>query len=150
MPVTPETLRAMWDKLANKLVFLEKRCVHVYGDLRLHPSELHVLLAVRAAPDANATQLAATLGVTKGAVSQVQKRLEGKGVIVRRADVSRKNAVTTAFTPLGRAALEDFLASRAAARQAFAAYLENLPPEARELLAGFLARLSDLVPEHRS
>ena len=150
MSATPETLRTLWDRLANKLVFLEKRYVHVYGELRLHPSELHVLLAVRAAPDANATQLAAALGVTKGAVSQVQKRLEGKGVIVRRADASRKNAVTTAFTPLGRAALEDFLASRAAAGQAFAAYLEALSPETRELLAGFLAHLSDLVPEHRS
>jgi DNA-binding MarR family transcriptional regulator len=150
MSATPETLRTLWDRLANKLVFLEKRYVHIYGDLRLHPSELHVLLAVRAAPDANATQLAATLGVTKGAVSQVQKRLEGKGVIVRRADASRKNAVTSAFTPLGRTALEDFLASRAAAGQAFAAYLEVLPPEARELLAGFLAHLFDLVPEPRS
>lgn len=150
MAATPETLRAQCDKLTNKLVFLEKRYVHRYGDLRLHPSELHVLLAVRAAPDASATRLAATLGVTKGAVSQVQKRLEHKGVIVRRADASRKNAVTTVFTPLGRTALEDFLAGRAAARQAFDAYLESLPPESRELLAGFLARLADLVPEPRS
>lgn len=147
MSATPDELRQSWDKLANNLVFLEKRTVHHYGELRLHPSELHVLLAIRQVPTANATQLAAALGITKGAVSQVQKRLEAKGVIVRHVDASRKNAVTAAFTPLGRAALDDFLAGRAVARQAFAAYLEALSPADRDVVAGFLSRAADLVPK---
>ncbi|MDE2185013.1 MAG: MarR family transcriptional regulator, partial [Alphaproteobacteria bacterium] len=72
-----EDIVALWERVTNRLVFLEKRYVFRHGGLALHPSELHLLLAIRGEPEANATRLAARLGVTKGAVSQVLKRLEG-------------------------------------------------------------------------
>lgn len=145
MPNATRTLLATWEQLANRLVFLEKRFVYSRGDLRLHPSELHGLLAIRQEPDANATRLAARLGVTKGAVSQLLKRLEAKGVVGKRSDPYQKNEVTAFFTPLGREAVEDFLAGRTALRERFAASLDALSDDQRQVIRDFLDQASLLL-----
>ncbi len=146
MPDTAQALLDRWERLANRLVFLEKRYVFAFGDLRLHPSELHVLLAIRREPRANATRLGVLLGVTKGAVSQVLKRLEGKGVIVKQVDSAQKNEVTASFTPLGREAVAAFVAERATAREGLEAYVNALPPAERQALGRFLEQVAVALP----
>ena len=147
MPSDAKALLEQFERLINKLVFLEKRYVFQQGDMRLHPSELHVLLAARGEPRANATRLAARLGVTKGAISQVLKRLEAKGVIVKHVDAAQKNEVTVSFTPAGREALEAFLGQRAALHQEFVGYLESLAPAERETLRLFVNRFAAFLPD---
>lgn len=147
MPTNAADVLDRLEQVINRLVFLEKRYVFCREALRLHPSELHVLLAVRGEPKANATRLAARLGVTKGAISQVLKRLETKGVIVKHVDSSQKNEVTVRFTPLGRDAVEDFIGQRTAVRQAFVDYLESLAPTERDMLRRFVDQFATLVPE---
>jgi len=101
---TPDDIPQLWETLTNQLVFLEKRYVFRHGELDLHPSELHLLLAIKDEPEANATKLAGRLGVTKGAVSQLLKKLEAKGVIEKTSDPAQKNEITSTFTRLGKAA----------------------------------------------
>ncbi|HUO99131.1 MAG TPA: MarR family transcriptional regulator [Rhizomicrobium sp.] len=137
----------LWSRLTNRLVFLEKRYVFRHGGLELHPSELHVLLAVLHEPDANATKLAMRLGITKGAVSQVLKRLEGKRVIVKRSDPTQKNEVTVTFTRLGRAALDDFLARRASVNKRVDAYLASLTDTEAATVRRFLNQIEATLPE---
>ena len=61
-----DEILALWERIANELVFLEKRYVFYHGELSLHPSELHVLH--RNPPgQANTTRLALRLGITKDA-----------------------------------------------------------------------------------
>ncbi|MHC1713505.1 MAG: MarR family winged helix-turn-helix transcriptional regulator [Solidesulfovibrio sp.] len=141
-----QSLVAQWEQLVNRLVFLEKRFVFKKGDLRLHPSELHVLLAIRREPESNATKLAARLGITKGAVSQVLKRLETKNVIGKRIDPSHKNEVTSHFTPLGQEAVEDFLSQRAALQQHFQTYLDSLSEAERAVIQRFLEQFAAVLP----
>lgn len=146
MAETVRDLLEHWEHVVNRLVFLEKRFVFQWGALRLHPSELHVLLAIRREPEANATALAARLGVTKGAVSQVLKRLDGKGVIVKRVDTSQKNEVTASFTPLGQEALAAFLSQRAATQQRFKDYLAALSDTEQETIRRFVDRFAAFLP----
>jgi DNA-binding MarR family transcriptional regulator len=136
-----------WQGLVNRLVFLEKRYVFRHGGLELHPSELHVLLAAREDPEANATRLAAKLGVTKGAISQVFKRLEGKRIIMKRSDPTQKNEVTVTFTRLGRAAIEDFLANRVGAQKRFGVYLAGLSESQAETVRRFLKEVEAALPQ---
>jgi DNA-binding MarR family transcriptional regulator len=49
----------------------------------LFKSELHMIKCIKEHPEANVTRLAEILGITKGAVSQVIRRLEAKGMIAR-------------------------------------------------------------------
>ncbi|HXP95573.1 MAG TPA: MarR family transcriptional regulator [Telmatospirillum sp.] len=146
MTDTAQDLLALWEGVINRLIFLEKRFVFRQDGLSLHPSELHVLMAVRSEPESNATRLAERLGVTKGAVSQVLKRLEGKGVIVKHVDSSQKNEVTVSFTPSGRKVLESFLAQRGATQQRFHAYLSSLSETEGRTLRRFLDQFGSFLP----
>jgi len=146
MPNTAPPLPDLWEQVVNRLVFLEKHFVFAWDDLRLHPSELHVLLAARSEPGANATRLAARLGVTKGAVSQVTKRLSAKGVIGKRVDPTQKNEVTIFFTPRGRQALEAFLHSRDHSRHNFEAYLDGLSETEDQTIRRFLEQAAAMLP----
>ena len=137
---------ALWERVSDRLVFLEKHYVFRHGGLRLHPSELHLLLAIRGEPQANATRLAARLGITKGAVSQVMKRLKGKGVIAKHADPAQKNEVTVSFTGLGRKGLSAFVAERASTHKRFCAYLSALPEDEKKTLRRFLEQVGAYLP----
>lgn len=142
-----QDLLVQWERLVNRLIFLEKRYVFRSGELKLYPSELHVLLAVRQEPEMNATELARRLGVTKGAVSQVMKRLEGKGVLGKRHDPYQKNELTVFFTPLGQQAVEAFLAQRAEAGRRFRQHLDSLSDEESRTIQRFLDSFGSLLEE---
>lgn len=142
-----QDLLGQWERLVNRLIFLEKRYVFRSGDLKLYPSELHVLLAIRQEPEMNATELARRLGITKGAVSQVMKRLEGKGVLGKRHDPYQKNELTAFFTPLGQAAIETFVAQRAEARRRFREHLDSLSDEESRIIRRFLDSFGSILEE---
>jgi DNA-binding MarR family transcriptional regulator len=137
---------ALWERVANRLVFLEKHYVYRRGRLALHPSELHMLLAIRDEPKANATKLAGRLGITKGAVSQVLKRLEAKKVISKRSDSAQKNEVTASFTALGKSALAAFLAERAQTGERFHGYVASLSRGEQAIVLGFLKQMEAVLP----
>jgi DNA-binding MarR family transcriptional regulator len=58
----------------------------------LYHSEVHLIIAIKEHPDANASELADALAVTNGAVTQVADKLERKGLIERyRANDNKKD-----------------------------------------------------------
>ena len=88
--------------ITNKLLFFEKRSILEHKDIKLYPSEIHLLNVISEDPNINAKQMAEKLGVTKGAVSQTLTRLENKGVLFRSKDPMARNELTVHFTRLGR------------------------------------------------
>jgi DNA-binding MarR family transcriptional regulator len=142
-------LLALWERVTNRLVFLEKRYAFHHGDLVLHPSEIHLLLAISREPMANATGLAGRLGITKGAVSQILKKLEGKGIVTKHVDPSQKNEVTMTFTKRGQQALDTFAAERHSALKPFNHYLAALTPKERATINAFLEHAEAILPEPR-
>jgi len=68
--------------VSDRLVFLEKHYLFRHGGLRLHPSELHLLLAIRGEPQATPRGwLRVSASPRAAVVSRFMKRLKGKGVI---------------------------------------------------------------------
>ncbi len=146
MDQAADDILALWERVTNRLVFLEKRYVFRLGGLRLHPSELHVLLAIRREPAANATLLAKRLGITNGAVSQVMNRLVAKRIITKHADPGRKNEVTAAFTKLGDKALTTFFDERAGMSAQWHAHLASLSEHEKKTLRRFLELMTESLP----
>lgn len=68
----------------------------------LSRAEIHTVQAVGLAGEINMTGLAAALGVTKGAASQMVARLDGKGLIEKRANPKSGREVSLVLTPLGK------------------------------------------------
>ena len=69
--------------VVGKYNALEKIPVKVSSSHDLYHSERHMLDKIGDHPGMNMTDFAKALGVTKGAVSQVVKKLESKGVVRR-------------------------------------------------------------------
>jgi DNA-binding MarR family transcriptional regulator len=69
----------------------------------LYHSEKHMLDKIGDHPEMNVTDFAGELGVTKGAVSQVVKKLEAKGVVKRYKSGTNEKEVFLALTEAGEA-----------------------------------------------
>ncbi len=141
----PRKLAGRIRRVVNRLIFLEKRAVFRDEDLRLHPSEIHLMQVIAAQPDLNAGEMAKRLGVSNGAVSQTLARLERKGVIKKAKDPSLKNRVIATFTVSGRRAIERFEEQQASSAESFSNYLAGLTELEREVIGSFLSHVEEFL-----
>lgn len=88
--------------MVGKYNTLEKVPVKVSSRHDLYHSERHMLDKIGDHPALNVTDFARALGVTKGAVSQVVKKLEGKGVVRRYKSGTNEKEVFLELTETGR------------------------------------------------
>jgi DNA-binding MarR family transcriptional regulator len=145
MNAEPKKLARQIRRVVNRLIFLEKRSVLQHGGVRLHPSEIHLMQAIRERPELSAGGMARMLGVSNGAVSQTLARLERKGVIEKFKDTFFKNRVTAAFTTSGKEAIEHFEAKQESSVESFSTYLAGLSKREREVIGGFLSQVEEFL-----
>ena len=88
--------------VVRKYNALEKIPVKVSSRHDLFHSERHMLDKIGDHPAMNVSDFAKALGVTKGAVSQVVKKLEGKGVVRRYKSGTNEKEVFLELTQTGR------------------------------------------------
>jgi DNA-binding MarR family transcriptional regulator len=131
--------QAFW--VIHRISFIEKNKVFPFGDLKLYPSEIHLMLWIDDIQASNATEIASQLGVTKGAISQTISRLAKKGLIQKTKDPFNKNEITLTYPPLGQEALGQYRSLRALVQQRFAHYFSSLSESDRQAIAGFLSHL---------
>lgn len=93
-------------RILNKAYALEKKPVDIGHGTLLYPSEFHVIEAVGKNPTKNLTFIASRLGVTKGAISQIVKKLEKKGLVNRARIPGNKKDVMLELTDFGKEAFE--------------------------------------------
>lgn len=89
-------------RAVRKYNALEKIPVKLRSDHSLYHSERHMLDMIGDHPGMNITDFARALGVTKGAISQVVKKLEVKGVIMRYKSATNGKEVILELTASGR------------------------------------------------
>lgn len=89
-------------RIVNKYNAMEKLPVAHGKTGELYHSERHMLDAVAANTDLNITEHAAALGVTKGAISQIAKKLEEKGFVRRYKRGGNDKEVYLELTGQGR------------------------------------------------
>ncbi len=94
-------------RVVNKYNGLEKVPVKHSPGLGLYHSERHMLDRVGVNPHMNITELARTSGVTKGAISQIAKKLETKGVIRRYKKAANDKEVFIELTETGKKTCEE-------------------------------------------
>ena len=128
-------------RISNKLIFLEKKSIIKHGDLKLYPSEIHLIDVIAKGQDINASKMAARLGVTKGAVSQTLARLEKKGILNKTKDPQNKNELTVHFTPFGKNVLREQIKLRKTFHEQYAKYFSNMSEKEKEIIMGFLKKM---------
>ena len=141
MSLQPERIAGQIRRVINRSMLLEKRSILKHDDLRLYPSEIHLLQVIKEGDDLSAGEMARKLGISNGAVSQTLNRLEKKGVIKKTKDPALKNRLTATLTEFGQAAIRQFEQGQEGTMKTFSSYLAGLSEGERKVIEGFLSRL---------
>ncbi|MEJ2249770.1 MAG: MarR family transcriptional regulator [Candidatus Lokiarchaeota archaeon] len=110
----------------SKLTFLDRKKVINFQDIKLYPSEIHLLLFLHDGPQTNITNIADHIGITKGAISQTLSRLERKGIISKQNEPSNYNQLNIQFTDKGNLALKKIFIFRDSLRKEYQDYISSL------------------------
>lgn len=112
------------------------------GD-QLFPSEIHALCAIGTAPGINITDLSIRLGVTKGAISKIARKMEDKALIERYREPGNDKEILLRLTPKGKKAYFGHEKFQAIAFERLATEMESLTDEQTV----FLFRVFEVMEE---
>jgi DNA-binding MarR family transcriptional regulator len=127
-------------RIMNKAASIEKEPVDIGHGILLHASEVHLIDIVGRYPQEGISQIASRLGITKGAVSQTAKRLEGKGYLVKGRREGDQKTVLLALTEQGSEAFVWHRAYHKITNNQMAGHLVEMSPrDVRNLMNVFLA-----------
>lgn len=87
--------------VANRTNQLKNKAVSFNGTPSINTASLHLMETIGNHPDANTTELADLLGITKGAVSQMATKLQGKGLLEKQKTCGNAKEVCLILTPEG-------------------------------------------------
>ena len=91
-------------RVLNKYVENQKK-PRKYGlEELLYPAEMHMIMLIGNNRESGVMELARKAGITKGAVSQMVKRLENKELITKSADPDNSKRVVLELTSKGKVA----------------------------------------------
>ena len=88
-----------------------------------------MIASIAESQDPHIIGLAKELGVTKGAVSQIVKKLERKGTIKRNIDTNNRSKYLLELTPKGLLAYKEHIKFHQSVDSAFLHIFEKLPDD---------------------
>ncbi|WDP92020.1 MAG: MarR family transcriptional regulator [Desulfobacter sp.] len=99
-------LDTLFHRVVNKMKRIEQKPRYFGTPYLLYPSEIHTIESVGRHPGINVTGLADLQGVTKGAVSQVIRKLVDKNMVIRMKDEQNDRDVLLKLSDTGRVAYD--------------------------------------------
>ncbi|MEW6350523.1 MAG: MarR family transcriptional regulator [Thermodesulfobacteriota bacterium] len=136
---------ALFNRVITKFNRIEKRPRDFGTGEPLTRSEIHFLAYVADKPLSTVTELAARLGVTKAAVSQIHAKLEKRGYVQRLRRIDNDKEVLLALTEKGeraKAGHDEFH------RELFKQRLSNLTEQDIRSFVEILARIEAFADEY--
>lgn len=98
-----EQLLESFYQITGKINKQRSRLIQFEGSEPLNTAAIHVIDVIGRHPEYHTTQIAESLGNTKGAVSQMTAKLEKRGLIARQKHVGNEKEVSFLLTKDGRA-----------------------------------------------
>ena len=130
-----------WARIMNKMSRSESLPRNFgTGDL-LFPSEIHTLCVIGSLPGIRITSLSVRLGVTKGAVSKIAKKMEEKGLIEKYQEHGNEKEILLRLTLRGKKA---YLGHEEYHKKAFGQIIKEMEKLTREQ-AVFLFRFLGMM-----
>jgi|SRR5579863_553310 len=144
---TSQEISALFIQAVHKYNALEKIPLNVGLSHGLYHSERHLLDTIGDHPAMNVTELARTVGVTKGAVSQLVKKLENKGFISR---YKSRNSDKEVFLELTRAGRDIYIKHQKTNQETIKPLIEKLkkyPDDKIEFLVSMFKWIGEYLDE---
>ncbi len=141
MKQNSESGAQLFFRIIDRLIFNEKNNILVYGDdLKLFPSEIHLVLMISNGKSESYNTIVRRLGVTKGAVSQTISRLAEKGVLEKKKGNTASD-LTIVLTDLGKKVQKECRKIQKRMFEKFTSYLTSLPERDRKVIIDFLGHI---------
>lgn len=134
-------------KLVNTIQNQNKNKVCSFGNVKIFPSEAHLILFIHEEQEKNVTNIAEKLGITKGAVSMTLSRLKRKGLITTQKDKFNKNELTISFNQNGIKVLEHLLGIKAILENHIEQIVSQYNEREKKLLLEFLSKMKNFIEE---
>lgn len=96
--------------IVTRFYELERQCSKFSTDVDIHLAEIHTIMAIYNNEGIHVGGLAELLGVTKGSVSELLRRLERKGLACKAKDPLKMTRLNVFLTEKGKAAHEQHMA----------------------------------------
>lgn len=117
-------------------------------DVNIYRSEIHVIQLIGDRKDVHLSEISRLIGVTRGTISQIIKRLEGKGLVEKHVDKSNNTRQLLRLTEKGKTAYAAHVNYHQRKHAEMETYLESLTDEQKEVLKNFLGRAYEMIEDH--
>jgi DNA-binding MarR family transcriptional regulator len=130
-------------RMFSTLQSVIKRPMQYGCGVDIYPSDIHMIEAIKNYPASNTTDLALKLGVTKGTVSKLTKKLSQKGFVSKYQFEDNKKEVYYELTELGRKAYDGHYEYHDMRDKDMHSEYEKLSDDEKRLILRFLNMYAD-------
>jgi DNA-binding MarR family transcriptional regulator len=131
--------------LAFAMIELDKKTRYYGTDVPIFHSEIHVIMAIAEHSGIHVGGLADILGVTKGAVSEILKKLERKALVIKEIDDLNLSRYSLILTEKGKKAHNNHMKYHVILNSMVEDELKNASEQELDFLSNFLTSLIDKV-----
>lgn len=117
-------------------------------DVNIYRSEIHVIQIIGDRKALHISELSRLLGITKGTVSQIVKRIENKGLVKKQVDENNNTRQLVRLTEKGIAAYNAHVAYHRQNHNEMENFLDTLSTEQKTAVEEFLSRASEMIKDH--
>lgn len=117
-------------------------------DVNIYRTEIHIIQIIGDRESTYVSEIARLIGITKATVSQIIKRLEGKGLVEKRLDAENNTRQKVVLTNKGQTAYTAHVEFHYREHAEMEQFLRSLPDEHKATLATFLDKAYDMCSDH--
>ena len=143
--ISPLAIAEKFGRIVKVWQELEKRPRNFGTEEELYSSEIHLIEVVGESKNLSVTDIAGQLGVTKGAISQTLKKIEKKGLAVKKPDPDNSSRMFVELTTKGKVAFFAHQHWHEKMDGGFKNYFSGLPDEKLRFLDEVLSVVEDFM-----
>lgn len=117
-------------------------------DVNIYRSEIHIIQLIGDKQELYLSEIAKLLGVTKGTISEIIKRLESKGLLMKYIDVNNNTQKRVSLTEKGVTAYKAHVNYHNHKHKEMEYFLSTLNDEKRAVLEEFIDKASEMIEGH--
>lgn len=134
--------------LVEKISNTVRQCKIFDTDVDIYRSEIHIIQLIGEHSELYISQISSIIGITKGTVSQIIKRLEGKGLVCKSVDLSNNTRQLVKLTEKGRVAFISHERYHKQQHMEMETFLHSLDREQLAVLEKFLHHADEMIEDH--
>ena len=122
---------------------IERQCCKFGTDVDIHMAEIHTIMAINNNEGIHVGGLAENLGVTKGSISELLRRLERKGLAYKAKDPLKMTRLNVFLTDKGKTANSHHMCFHSQLDGLVEKTMESRSPKEIKSIVGFLTEILD-------